>query len=156
MRVEENHTAFSTACCAHTPPPGVPPARSRPVAAALASSHRPLALRAGGGGRAAGWRPKRGDDYDKDRYNVSKLMWQLASPKGDCDDATCDRSADIFDNPDHVAIVIHHEMLAHKSGGSIVSLTASLAKHPIAGVHASIPMMTKGGMDAMTRSLAIA
>ena len=83
-------------------------------------------------------------------------MWQLTSPKRDCDDTTFDRSADTFDNPDHVAIVIHHEMLAHKSAESIVSLTASLAEHPIAGVHASLPMMTKGGMDAMTRSLAFA
>ena len=46
-------------------------------------------------------------------------------------------------------------MLAQKSGGSIVSITASLADNPIAGVNASIPMITKGGIDAITRSLAI-
>ena len=45
---------------APSPPPAVPPARSRPAAAALDSSHRPLALRAEGGGRAAGWGLKRG------------------------------------------------------------------------------------------------
>src|SRR6516165_6554403 len=47
------------------------------------------------------------------------------------------------------------QMLAQNSGGSIVSITASLADNPIAGVNASIPMITKGGIDAITRSLAI-
>jgi NAD(P)-dependent dehydrogenase (short-subunit alcohol dehydrogenase family) len=47
------------------------------------------------------------------------------------------------------------QMLAQKSGGSIVSVTSSLVDHPIVGVNASIAMMTKGGMDAATRSLAI-
>jgi pimeloyl-ACP methyl ester carboxylesterase len=36
------------------------------------------------------------------------LIWQLGSPKWDFDDATFDRSARSFDNPDHVAIVIHN------------------------------------------------
>src|SRR4029077_17747390 len=47
------------------------------------------------------------------------------------------------------------QMLPQKSGGSIVSITASLADNPIAGVNASIPMITKGGINAITRSLAI-
>jgi NAD(P)-dependent dehydrogenase (short-subunit alcohol dehydrogenase family) len=47
------------------------------------------------------------------------------------------------------------QMLAQKSGGSIVSITASLADNPIAGVNASVPMITKGGIVAITRSLAI-
>ena len=47
------------------------------------------------------------------------------------------------------------QMLAQKSGGSVVSITASLADNPIAGVDASIPMITKGGIDTITRSLAI-
>jgi pimeloyl-ACP methyl ester carboxylesterase len=46
--------------------------------------------------------------YDKYRRDFSKLIWQLASPKWDFDDATFDRSAAAFDNPDHVAIVIHN------------------------------------------------
>jgi pimeloyl-ACP methyl ester carboxylesterase len=46
--------------------------------------------------------------YDKYRHDFSKLIWQLASPKWDFDDATFDRSAKSFDNPDHVAIVIHN------------------------------------------------
>jgi pimeloyl-ACP methyl ester carboxylesterase len=46
--------------------------------------------------------------YDKYRHDFSKLIWQLASPKWNFDDATFDRSAVSFDNPDHVAIVIHN------------------------------------------------
>jgi pimeloyl-ACP methyl ester carboxylesterase len=46
--------------------------------------------------------------YDKYRKEFSKLIWQLASPKWQFDDATFDRSAAAFDNPDHVDIVIHN------------------------------------------------
>ena len=46
--------------------------------------------------------------YDKYRREFSKLIWQIASPKWHFDDATFDRSAAAFDNPDHVAIVIHN------------------------------------------------
>ena len=46
--------------------------------------------------------------YDKYRREFSKLIWRLASPKWNFDDATFDRSAKAFDNPDHVAIVIHN------------------------------------------------
>jgi len=46
--------------------------------------------------------------YDKYRRDFAKLIWQLASPKWDFDDATFDRTAASFDNPDHVAIVIHN------------------------------------------------
>jgi NAD(P)-dependent dehydrogenase (short-subunit alcohol dehydrogenase family) len=46
-------------------------------------------------------------------------------------------------------------MLAQKSGGSIVSITTTMAEHPIAGVNASVPMITKGGLEAITRSLAM-
>jgi pimeloyl-ACP methyl ester carboxylesterase len=48
------------------------------------------------------------DGYDKYRHDFSKLIWQLASPKWNFDDATFDRSAAAFDNPDHVAIVVHN------------------------------------------------
>jgi NAD(P)-dependent dehydrogenase (short-subunit alcohol dehydrogenase family) len=47
------------------------------------------------------------------------------------------------------------QMLRQKSGGSIVTITASLAEHPIAGVNAAIPMITKGGLQACTRNLAL-
>ena len=47
------------------------------------------------------------------------------------------------------------QMVAQKSGGSIVSITTTMADHPIAGVNASVPMITKGGIQAITRSLAM-
>ncbi len=47
------------------------------------------------------------------------------------------------------------QMVAQKTGGSIVSITTTLADHPIAGVNASVPMITKGGIQAITRSLAM-
>src|SRR5437868_5754736 len=46
--------------------------------------------------------------YDKYRREFAKLIWRLASPKWDFDDATFARSAAAFDNPDHVNIVIHN------------------------------------------------
>jgi pimeloyl-ACP methyl ester carboxylesterase len=48
------------------------------------------------------------DGYDKYRHDFAKLIWRLASPKWDFDDATFDRSAGAFENPDHVAIAIHN------------------------------------------------
>ncbi len=48
------------------------------------------------------------DGYEKYRHDFAKLIWQLASPKWNFDDATFDRSAASFDNPDHVGIVIHN------------------------------------------------
>jgi NAD(P)-dependent dehydrogenase (short-subunit alcohol dehydrogenase family) len=46
------------------------------------------------------------------------------------------------------------QMLAQKSGGSVVGITTSLVKNPIAGVTASVQMITKGGLEAITVSLA--
>ena len=47
------------------------------------------------------------------------------------------------------------QMVAQKSGGSIVNITSTMVDHPIAGVNASVPMITKGGLEAITRSLAM-
>jgi pimeloyl-ACP methyl ester carboxylesterase len=44
--------------------------------------------------------------YEKHRRDFAKLIWQLASPKWNFDEATFERSADSFDNPDHVSIVV--------------------------------------------------
>jgi pimeloyl-ACP methyl ester carboxylesterase len=46
--------------------------------------------------------------YDKNRRAFARLIWKLASPKWNFDDAVFDRTAASFDNPDHVAIVIHN------------------------------------------------
>jgi pimeloyl-ACP methyl ester carboxylesterase len=44
--------------------------------------------------------------YEKYRHDFARLIWQLASPQWKFDEATFDRSAVAFDNPDHVAVVI--------------------------------------------------
>ena len=46
--------------------------------------------------------------YEKNRNEFNKLIWRLASPEWKFDDATFNRSAASFDNPDHAAIVIHN------------------------------------------------
>jgi len=46
--------------------------------------------------------------YEKNTREFSRLIWRLASPQWNFDDATFNRSAASFDNPDHVAIVIHN------------------------------------------------
>ncbi len=46
--------------------------------------------------------------YDEYRHDFSRLIWQIASPKWNFDDATFDRTAKAFDNADHIAIVIHN------------------------------------------------
>jgi pimeloyl-ACP methyl ester carboxylesterase len=46
--------------------------------------------------------------YEKYRRDFAKLIWQLASPQWNFDDATFNRSAAAFDNPDHVEVVIHN------------------------------------------------
>ncbi|CAD6524081.1 Haloalkane dehalogenase [Paraburkholderia kirstenboschensis] len=46
--------------------------------------------------------------YDANRHDFNKLIWHTASPKWNFDDATYERSAASFVNPDHVAIVIHN------------------------------------------------
>jgi pimeloyl-ACP methyl ester carboxylesterase len=46
--------------------------------------------------------------YDKSRHDFAKLIWQLASPKWNFDDATFERSAASLNNPDHVALTIHN------------------------------------------------
>ncbi|WCN83353.1 alpha/beta fold hydrolase [Micromonospora sp. LH3U1] len=48
------------------------------------------------------------EGYDKNRRDFARLIWHTASPRWMFDDATFDRSAAAFDNPDHVDIVIHN------------------------------------------------
>jgi len=47
------------------------------------------------------------------------------------------------------------QMLTQGTGGSIVNITSTMVGHPIAGIHASVAMITKGGLEAVTRSLAM-
>ena len=55
----------------------------------------------------------------------------------------------------HTTQLAVKQMLSQKSGGSVVSITTSIVDHPLAAVTASFPMITKGGIDAISRSLAM-
>jgi NAD(P)-dependent dehydrogenase (short-subunit alcohol dehydrogenase family) len=55
----------------------------------------------------------------------------------------------------HTTQLVVKRMLAQKSGGSVVSITTSIVDHPIAALTASVAMITKGGIDAISRSLAM-
>ncbi|MFC0779910.1 alpha/beta fold hydrolase [Flavobacterium sp. HJSW_4] len=46
--------------------------------------------------------------YTQNTYDFNKLIWKIASPLWNFDKATYDQTAQSFDNPDHVAIVIHN------------------------------------------------
>jgi pimeloyl-ACP methyl ester carboxylesterase len=75
--------------------------------------------------------------YDKYRHEFSKLIWQIASPKWAFDDATFNRSAASFDNPDHVAVVVHNYRwrLGLAEGESkFDDLERRLAQSPVIGV----------------------
>ena len=75
--------------------------------------------------------------YEKYRRDFAKLIWQLASPKWNFDDATLDRSAASFDNSDHVAIVIHNYRwrLGLAAGESKYDgIEKKLAEGPVIGV----------------------
>jgi pimeloyl-ACP methyl ester carboxylesterase len=82
--------------------------------------------------------------YDKYRHDFAKLIWQLASPKWDFDDATFDRSAAALDNPDHVAIVIHNYRwrLALAEGEARYDETE---KRLAAGPNIAVPTITLEG-----------
>ena len=47
------------------------------------------------------------------------------------------------------------QMLMQNSGGSVTCVTSAMVEHPIAGINASLAMVTKGGLEAITRSLAM-
>jgi pimeloyl-ACP methyl ester carboxylesterase len=75
--------------------------------------------------------------YTKYLHDFTKLIWQLASPKWNFDDATFDRSEAAFNNPDHVAITIHNyrwRIGIAQGESKYDDLEARLAKAPIIAV----------------------
>lgn len=77
------------------------------------------------------------EGYAKNRHDFSKLIWKLASPKWAFDDATFDRSAAAFDNPDHVDIVIHNyrwRLGLAQGEAKYDAIEAKLAQFPAIGV----------------------
>src|SRR5258708_21945584 len=84
--------------------------------------------------------------YDKYRHDFSKLIWQLASPQWHFDDATFDRTAASFDNPDHVAITIHNyrwRLGIAEGEAKYLELEKRLAAAP----HVPLPTITMEGDD---------
>jgi pimeloyl-ACP methyl ester carboxylesterase len=82
--------------------------------------------------------------YEKYRRDFAKLIWQTASPKWKFDDATFDRSAASFDNPDHVAIAIHNyrwRIALAEGEGKYDDLEKRLATAPII----TVPTITLEG-----------
>jgi NAD(P)-dependent dehydrogenase (short-subunit alcohol dehydrogenase family) len=55
----------------------------------------------------------------------------------------------------YITQLVINEMLAQKTGGSIVTITASLVRNPIHGITAAVPMITKGGLETATQHLAM-
>jgi NAD(P)-dependent dehydrogenase (short-subunit alcohol dehydrogenase family) len=55
----------------------------------------------------------------------------------------------------YITQLVVKQMLSQKSNASIVSITATIADHPLAALTASVPMITKGGINAISRSLAM-
>ncbi|MER7861855.1 alpha/beta hydrolase [Amycolatopsis japonica] len=81
--------------------------------------------------------------YTKNRHDFNKLIWKIASPKWTFDDATYDRSAACFDNPDHVAIVIHNyrwRLSLAEGDPKLDALEQKLAQGPAV----SVPTITIG------------
>jgi pimeloyl-ACP methyl ester carboxylesterase len=77
--------------------------------------------------------------YGENLHDFNKLIWQLASPKWSFDDATYDRTARSFDNPDHVAIVIHNyrwRLQLAQGDPQHAGLEAKLQQYPVIAVPA--------------------
>ncbi len=75
--------------------------------------------------------------YDRNRREFAKLIWHQASPRWSFDDATFDRSAASFENPDHVDIVVHNyrwRLGLAEGEPRYESLEARLAQAPTIGV----------------------
>ena len=82
--------------------------------------------------------------YDKYRHDFGKLIWQIASPKWEFDDATFDRTATSFNNPDYVAIVIHNyrfRLSLAEGEPQYDDLENRLAKNPVI----TVPTITLEG-----------
>lgn len=77
------------------------------------------------------------EGYEKYRREFSKLIWQLASPQWHFEEATFQRSAEAFDNPDHVAIVIHNyrwRLGLAEGEANYDGYAALLSRAPVIGV----------------------
>jgi pimeloyl-ACP methyl ester carboxylesterase len=75
--------------------------------------------------------------YDKYRHDFGKLIWQIASPRWEFDEATYDRTAASFNNPDYIPIVIHNyrwRISVAKGDPQYDELESKLAEGPVIAV----------------------
>jgi len=82
--------------------------------------------------------------YDKNRHDFAKLIWKQASPKWNFDDATFERSAQAFNNPDHIDIAIHNyrwRLALAQGEPKYDDLEKRLAENPVI----TIPTITMEG-----------
>ncbi len=82
--------------------------------------------------------------YEQNRHDFAKLIWRIASPQWRFDDATFERSASAFDNPDHVAVVVHNyrwRLGLAEGEAKYLALEARLAQAPVI----SVPTITMEG-----------
>jgi pimeloyl-ACP methyl ester carboxylesterase len=82
--------------------------------------------------------------YEANRHDFNKLIWKTVSPKWDFDDATFDRTAAAFNNPDHVSIVIHNyrwRLSIAKGEARYDALEKRLAEGPVI----TVPAITLDG-----------
>jgi pimeloyl-ACP methyl ester carboxylesterase len=82
--------------------------------------------------------------YEANRHDFNKLIWKTVSPKWDFDDATFDRTAAAFNNPDHVDIVIHNyrwRLSIAKGEARYDALEKRLAEGPVI----TVPAITLDG-----------
>ena len=82
--------------------------------------------------------------YEKNRRAFARLIWETASPKWRFDDATFERSAAAFDNPDHVAISIHNyrwRLALAEGEAKFDDLEVKLAQGPVI----TVPSITMEG-----------
>jgi pimeloyl-ACP methyl ester carboxylesterase len=91
----------------------------------------------------------------KDRRGICRLLWQLWSPTWKFDEATFERSAKAFDNPDFVDVVIQsyrHRFALAKGDPAYLDIERSLAAQPVI----TVPTITFDGEDDGVRPPALA
>jgi pimeloyl-ACP methyl ester carboxylesterase len=86
------------------------------------------------------------DGYEKNTHDFAKLIWKQASPKWNFNDAVFERSAASFDNPDHVAIVIHNYRWRQNLAAGEAKYD-SLEKRLAVGPVIAVPTITLEGDD---------
>jgi pimeloyl-ACP methyl ester carboxylesterase len=107
------------------------------------------------------------EGYDRYRRDFARLIWRTASPEWRFDDATFDRSAASFDNPDHVAIAVHNyrwrlglargearydDLEARLAAGPVITVPTVTLEGDVNGLRTPSPLPTPTSSPAGTRT----